>query len=177
MKHLNRKPNRNAGFTLVEMLIVVAIIAILIAVSIPLVGSALEKARDNTDLANERAAKAEAAMAFMGVGAIYQGTDGSTKATNFEDGAFGYANANRASAVNVTVYYDATNGRLQLGTPGGYGQCTKAATTNNANESKCDAGSGVTFQGKNTNGTGHADKYLTVQVDDNGTVTLTWTKA
>lgn len=46
-----------SGFTLVEMLSVVAIIAILIAVSIPLVGGALDRARHATDAANERAAK------------------------------------------------------------------------------------------------------------------------
>ena len=46
---LNRKLSKKSGFTLVEMLIVVAIIAILIAVSIPLVSQALEKARDATD--------------------------------------------------------------------------------------------------------------------------------
>lgn len=52
------KVKEQKGFTLVEMLIVVAIIAILVAVSIPLVGSALEHARETTDAANERAFKA-----------------------------------------------------------------------------------------------------------------------
>ena len=53
------------GFTLVEMLIVVAIAAILIAVSIPLVGSALDKARHATDAANERAARAAASIHYL----------------------------------------------------------------------------------------------------------------
>ena len=67
MKGLREKFQKNGGFTLIEMLIVVAIIAILIAVSIPLVSGALEKARDATDQANERAAKAEAVLYYMGV--------------------------------------------------------------------------------------------------------------
>ena len=51
------KENEN-GFTLVELLIVVAIIAVLVAVSIPIFTSQLEKSREATDLANFRAAKA-----------------------------------------------------------------------------------------------------------------------
>ncbi|MEG2785480.1 MAG: prepilin-type N-terminal cleavage/methylation domain-containing protein, partial [Anaerovoracaceae bacterium] len=44
------------GFTLAELLVVVAIIAILVAVSIPIFSGKLEEARKNTDLANVRAA-------------------------------------------------------------------------------------------------------------------------
>ena len=42
MKGLREKFRKNEGFTLVEMLIVVAIIAILVAVSIPLVNTSLQ---------------------------------------------------------------------------------------------------------------------------------------
>ena len=47
------------GFTLAELLIVVAIIAVLVAVAIPIFGSQLEKSREAADLANVRAAYAE----------------------------------------------------------------------------------------------------------------------
>ena len=47
------------GFTLAELLIVVAIIAVLVAVAIPVFGSQLEKSREAADLANVRAAYAE----------------------------------------------------------------------------------------------------------------------
>ena len=50
---------KNQGFTLAELLIVVAIIAVLVAISIPIFSSQLEKSREATDLANVRAAYAE----------------------------------------------------------------------------------------------------------------------
>lgn len=46
------------GFTLAELLIVVAIIGVLVAISIPIFTSQLEKAREATDAANIRAAYA-----------------------------------------------------------------------------------------------------------------------
>lgn len=65
MKNLKAKLRKNGGFTLIEMLIVVAIIAILIAISIPLVATALERAREATDAANERSAIATATIAYL----------------------------------------------------------------------------------------------------------------
>lgn len=53
-KKLNKK-----GFTLAELLIVVAIIAVLVAISIPIFTNQLEKAREATDASNIRAAYAE----------------------------------------------------------------------------------------------------------------------
>ncbi len=47
------------GFTLAELLIVVAIIAVLVAIAIPVFTSQLEKAREATDAANIRAKYAE----------------------------------------------------------------------------------------------------------------------
>ena len=59
-KLLNKK-----GFTLMEMLIVVAIIVILVAVSVPTFTSSLDNAKKATDDANLRAAKAVAVNAYM----------------------------------------------------------------------------------------------------------------
>lgn len=55
---MERKRNRK-GFTLAELLIVVAIIAVLVAIAIPVFTSQLEKSREATDKANLRAAYAE----------------------------------------------------------------------------------------------------------------------
>lgn len=52
------KKNNNKGFTLAELLIVVAIIAVLVAIAIPVFTSQLEKSREATDAANIRSAYA-----------------------------------------------------------------------------------------------------------------------
>ena len=53
------------GFTLAELLIVVAIIAVLVAISIPIFTSQLEKSREATDAANIRDYYAEIAVAVL----------------------------------------------------------------------------------------------------------------
>ena len=65
MKKMNKK-----GFTLMEMLIVIAIIAILIAIAIPTFTSALEKSRQRTDQANVRSLKSLAVADYMSEGGI-----------------------------------------------------------------------------------------------------------
>ena len=58
------KKNRK-GFTLAELLIVVAIIAVLVAIAIPVFTTQLEKSREATDMANIRAAYAEVMAAAL----------------------------------------------------------------------------------------------------------------
>lgn len=54
-----KKLNNKKGFTLTEMLIVVAIIAVLVAIAIPVFNGALTKSKEAADVANIRAAYAE----------------------------------------------------------------------------------------------------------------------
>ena len=65
-----KKIKNTKGFTLMEMLIVVAIIAILIAIAIPTFTAQLEKARQAADIANIRSAYSEAMVKYL---------DGATK--------------------------------------------------------------------------------------------------
>lgn len=60
-----KKEQNKKGFTLAELLIVVAIIAVLVAIAIPMFTAQLEKAREATDLANIRAAYAECSAAQL----------------------------------------------------------------------------------------------------------------
>ena len=111
------------GFTLAELLIVVAIIAVLVAISIPIFTSQLEKARDAADEANVRAAIAEATAAYI---TDEKATKDTTYAYNFSgkgtndtweqstaDGKGtmdigGYSVAAKAGAKSVSIVFDTT---------------------------------------------------------------------
>ena len=60
-----KKIKNTKGFTLMEMLIVVAIIAILIAIAIPTFTAQLEKAREAADIANIRSSYSEAMVKYL----------------------------------------------------------------------------------------------------------------
>ncbi len=79
---LSAKLSKKGGFTLVEMLIVVAIIAILIAVSIPMMNNNLEKAKHGVDEANKRSAVGLASTLYLA------GSD--QERTDLEAGSYKY---------------------------------------------------------------------------------------
>ena len=71
------------GFTLIEMLVVIAIIAILVAIVIPVVGNSTEAAKEAADAANIRAAISEVTTkALMGE------TDAEKEVTITQDDGF-----------------------------------------------------------------------------------------
>lgn len=87
-----------AGFTLMEMLIVIAVIAVLIAIAIPVFSAQLEKSREATDAANERTALGVATADYLS-GIVSTGT----------------------------YYFDASSGQLSSGFPANtYGKGTAA---------------------------------------------------
>ena len=69
--------NNKKGFTLAELLIVVAIIAVLVAIAIPVFNTQLEKAKIATDKANVRSWYAEQVVAYL--------TDQTAGATSYTD--------------------------------------------------------------------------------------------
>lgn len=146
-KRLNKK-----GFTLAELLIVVAIIAILVAVSIPIFTSRLEKARESTDVANMRAAKAEAYSAYVG--------------GDFEQGATTPSEWGTAVSGVYSAYYDAENGVFvaTAAKPDAYGKGTHAE-------------GGISYSGY-TQDTDYTSAVIKVSVDSsNGEITVEWEDA
>ncbi len=96
------KVNNKKGFTLAELLIVVAIIGVLVAVAIPTFGSQLEKSRQAVDEANCRSAYAELVANYM----IKDG-DSTVEVA-------GVSYAYKVSGDTITVgTHDATKGNLK----------------------------------------------------------------
>ena len=56
------------GFTLIEMLVVIAIIAVLVSIVVPAVSNSTVKAKASTDAANLRSLAAEAQIAVLNAG-------------------------------------------------------------------------------------------------------------
>ena len=115
------RKNNKKGFTLAELLIVVAIIAVLVAIAIPIFTTQLEKSREATDVANARDYYAEISVA------IVDGSLNDTATTMTVSGglnATGTFNATSkklekvvvaGTTVNQKVYADWANGNPTIG--------------------------------------------------------------
>lgn len=157
MNKLRAKLKKEGGFTLIEMLIVVAIIAILIAISIPMVNGALERARDATDQANERAAKAEAMLYYMGV------------VSDAELLAIGGGTNAYVPGQKLEAFYDANAGSLKKEATGikAYGKCQ--------NVSGC-------YQSGVTGASNHSKQIIKIVIDpadaaNPGVAVISWVDA
>lgn len=83
-----KKLTNKKGFTLIEMLVVIAIIAVLVAIIIPVVSSATDKAAAATNAANLRAIKAEATTDLLNGATDATGYVHFTPATTGKGGTF-----------------------------------------------------------------------------------------
>lgn len=93
------------GFTLMEMLIVVAIIVILVAISIPTFSGSLDSAKSATDDANLRSAEAAAITAVMLDNESIDGKTYDLESGKFVDSvsaAYGESSANDGKVIKVT---------------------------------------------------------------------------
>ena len=92
--------NKKKGFTLAELLIVVAIIAVLVGVAIPVFTSQLEKSRESVDLANIRSALAECTTVVLtggettGTSVTYNATSGATATVPLKQKTGGFSGDN-----------------------------------------------------------------------------------
>ena len=115
------KKNNKKGFTLAELLIVVAIIAVLVAISIPIFTAQLEKAREATDMANIRSAYAEIAAAAL----TDDQTDHSYDVTLKQTDKTKWTSTGEIAGINltnipistgkVTVAYNHSTGKITIG--------------------------------------------------------------
>lgn len=109
MKNAIAKLNSKKGFTLMEMLIVVAIIAVLVAIAIPTFSGALTKAQEGADVANVRAAYAEITMSYLTDNTPYPKDETAFKA--YISGTMDIT-LNDASKLTYTAPTDAADGSI-----------------------------------------------------------------
>ena len=112
MKKMNKK-----GFTLIEMLVVIAIIAVLVSIVIPVVGNSTEKAKEAADAANIRSAIAEVTTKGLSEsGSFYKAytltCDGNFDTTGITD--IGGFTADEVEAIGSTIYICYANDAVTL---------------------------------------------------------------
>ena len=129
------KKNNKKGFTLAELLIVVAIIAVLTAIAIPVFTNQLEKSREATDAANSRSAYAEVVAKALETPDSDHSATVTKKQTkdNWEselDIAGDSTNNITGGAGDITVAYTASDGLIKID-----GQTAKSSFMNASSSS------------------------------------------
>jgi len=114
MKNMLNRRNRK-GFTLAELLIVVAIIAVLVAIMIPVFTGQVTKAQQAADRANLRAGYSEVIVKYLSDGTVTTATtpaaqtDGEVSLTDLGSSASGTVRWTKG-ATTVKVTFDNTTG-------------------------------------------------------------------
>lgn len=109
------KKNNKKGFTLVELVIVVAVMAILVAVAIPTVGSITKSAQDAVNESNARAIESVIKLAEANLSKAGDGV-GTLKAENIGQAVYeaklGILNESDDEDDAPTFYYDPKTGSV-----------------------------------------------------------------
>mgnify|MGYP004697349799 CR=1 FL=1 len=103
-----KKLTNKKGFTLMEMLIVVAIIAVLVAIAIPTFNGALTKSKEAADVANIRAAYAEYQVKAISGETVAWDDEGIKKQLNYTEASHGYKYTAAAGNTAAKIEYTAT---------------------------------------------------------------------
>ena len=104
LQSLRNRRNRK-GFTLAELLIVVAIIAVLVAIAVPLFVGQVKKAQDTTFEANKRSARGTVVAAILGKGLAFEDGDSYTVPVNKTTGEIGTITKDKNKAEKETATY------------------------------------------------------------------------
>ena len=142
--------NRKKGFTLAELLVVVAIVAILAAISIPIFTRQLEASREATDLANVRSAYAEVMAAVM-----IEDTENEVKVVKLKQKKAKWQSHDPVTIGGVMHYNDQGDTANWIGYPVPGGECEVSYQPN----------SGVLFNWKGGNGTGGSEQKYTFNIN------------
>ncbi len=187
MENEMKKQNKQ-GFTLAELLIVVAIIAILVSIAIPIFTNNLRRAKAAVDLSSVRSAKAAAAAEYLTDGATGQKTyyfdNGVIKTSS--DGIKGYGKSDTelpntrynlpddyADGIPLNAYVQVTitaDGTITASWIGGTSTSSSSdtTTTDPSSDTSTNPSSGTGTSGSDSTGegldssddAGTADKYL-----------------
>ena len=142
--------NRKKGFTLAELLVVVAIVAILAAISIPIFTRQLETSREATDLANVRSAYAEVMAAVM-----IEDTENEVKVVKLKQKKEKWQSHDPVTIGGVMHYNDQGDTANWIGYPVPGGECEVSYRPD----------SGVLFNWKSGNGTGGSEQKYAFNIN------------
>ena len=116
-----KKVNENKGFTLAELLIVVAIIAVMVAIAIPTFADQIEKSREATDLANIRSAYADVVVRSLSdpdnditVKVTAKQTVDKWQTTSHEVAGATVKDDNAKSGGEFTIEYTKSDGKIKI---------------------------------------------------------------
>lgn len=144
-----KNQKQEKGFTIIELLIVVAVIGVLAAISIPVFAAQMEKSREAADIANVRAAYAELMVRVLD-------TDGNTDpiTVGLKQKLSGWQTKLPITIGGVT--FNGTNTDNWTGTPGSNGTC----------EVSYDKDKGVIFNWSGGSGGGSGQQTYTGDLKD-----------